>query len=51
MFLVLVAFIAVFAIVVMVHVPRKGIAMEVPAPADAALVAQQVVPTIASHYG
>lgn len=31
MFLVLVAFIAVFAIVVMVHVPRKGIVMEVPA--------------------
>ncbi len=30
MFIVLVAFIAVFAVVVMVHVPRKGIAMELP---------------------
>lgn len=31
MFLVLVAFIAVFAVVVMVQVPRKGIVMDVPA--------------------
>lgn len=38
MFVVLVAFIAVFAIVVMVHVPRKGVAMEVPTTDDPTLV-------------
>ena len=39
MFVVLVAFIAVFAIVVMVHVPRKGVAMEAPTTDDPTLVA------------
>jgi len=39
MFMVLVAFIAVFAIVVMVHVPRKGVAMEAPATENPTLVA------------
>ena len=39
MFVVLVAFIAVFAIVVMVHVPRKGVTMEVPTTDGPTLVA------------